>query len=88
MTTIYGQYNKATKTKIALGTNYNMDCQEGNLIKFLREVHTVYFGCNNRGLSFGAYKQVVAVKLMNNYSNSKTHDPMVSKKRSRSSTMM
>ena len=32
-------------------------------------------GSNNRGLSFGPYKQVVAVKSINNYSNNKPHDP-------------
>ena len=39
------------------------------------EKRTVCFGSNNRGLSFEPYKQVVAVKLMNNYSNNKPHDP-------------
>ena len=51
-----------------------MNCQDENLIKFLKRVRTVYFGSNNRGLSFGLYKQVVAVKSVNNYSNNKLHD--------------
>ena len=74
MTIIFGQYDKATKTKIALGATYNANRQAGNLIKFFKQVHIVCFGNNNRGLSFGPYKQVVAVKLMNNYSNNKPHD--------------
>ena len=75
MTIIYGQYDKATKTEIAFGATYNADCQVGNLIKSLKRVQTVCFGSNNGGLSFGPYKQVVAAKLMNNYSNNKPHDP-------------
>ena len=41
MTIISGQWGKATETKIALGENYNVDCQTGNLIEFLKRVHTV-----------------------------------------------
>ena len=43
-----------------------MDRQGGNLIELLSD---------NGGLSFGPYKQVEAVKSMNNYSNNKPHDP-------------
>ena len=74
MTIIYGQCTKATKTKINLGTAYKTDSQDGNLIKFLKQVRTVCFGSNDKGLSFGPYKQVVTVKLMNNNSNNKPHD--------------
>ena len=42
---------------------------------FLNLLRTVCFGSDNGGLSYGPYKQVVAVKLMNNYSNNKPHDP-------------
>ena len=75
MTIIYGQYDKATKTKISLGATYHVNHQEGNFIEFSNLVRTICFGSNNRGLFFGPYKQVVAVKLMNNYSNNKPHDP-------------
>ena len=34
-----------------------------------------FFGSNNGGLSYAPYKKVVAVKLLNNYSNNKPHDP-------------
>ena len=44
-------------------------------MEFLNQVRTVYFGSDNRGLSFGPYTQVVAVKSMNNYSNNKPHGP-------------
>ena len=80
MTIIFGQCDEATKTTIALGETYHADYQAGNLIKFLKRVRTVCFGSDDRGLSFGPYKQVVAVKLINNYSNNKPHDPYDLKK--------
>ena len=64
-----------TKTEIDLWANYNADRQAGNLIEFLKQVRTICFESNGVGLSFGPYKQVVAVKSMNNYSNNKPHDP-------------
>ena len=36
MTIIYGQCDKAAKIEIALGANYNADCQTGNLIESLK----------------------------------------------------
>ena len=41
MTIIYGQCNKATKTKITLRRTYDVDCQDGNIIGSLKRVHTV-----------------------------------------------
>ena len=74
------QCNKAIKTAITPGATYNDYCQAGNLIKFLKRVCTVFFRSDNRGLSFRPYKQVVAVRLMNNYSNNKPHEPYDFKK--------
>ena len=62
------------KVEITLGANYEADRQEGRLIKFLNWLYTVCFGSDNGGLSYRPYKQVVAVKLMNNYSNNIPHD--------------
>ena len=75
MMVIFGQYNKATKTVIAFGADYNADCQAENLTKFLNQVRTVCFGRDNGCLLFGPYKNFVAVKLTNNYSNNRPHDP-------------
>ena len=75
ITIIFGQCDKATKTKNALGTNYIADHQAGRLIKFLKQLCTVCFGSNDGGLSYALYKQVVAVKLLNNYSNNKSYEP-------------
>ena len=72
---MFRQCNKATKTEITLGANYNVDCQAGRLIKFLNQLHIVCFESNNGGLSYGPYKQVIVMKLMDNYSNNKPHDP-------------
>ena len=82
------QCNETSKTKINLGETYDVDCQEENFTKFLKRVRTACFGSDDGGLFVGPYKQVVAVKPMNNYSNNQPHDPMVSKKRSRSGTML
>ena len=41
----------------------------------LKPVPIVCFGSNDGGLSFGPYKQVLAAKSMNNYSNNKPRDP-------------
>ena len=61
---------KATRTKITFKMNYKMDCQAGNIINFLKQVHTV-----DKGLSFKPYKQIISVKLLNNFSNIKPNDP-------------
>ena len=81
MTIIYRQCNKVTETKITPGRTNNVDCQAWNLIEFLKQICTVCFGSNNRGLPFGPYKQIISVKLMNNYSNNKPHDPHGSKEK-------
>ena len=38
-------------------------------------MRTVCFGSDDGGLSYGPYKQVVAVKSMNNYTNKKPNEP-------------
>ena len=38
-------------------------------------MRTVCFGGDDGGLSYGPYKQVVAVKLMNNYTNNEPYNP-------------
>ena len=75
MSIIFRKCDKATKTKITLKATYNTDYQAENLIEFLKQVHIVYFGSIDRGLSFGLNKQVMTVKSMNNYSNNKPHNP-------------
>ena len=54
--------------------NYPVNPQAGRLIEFLNQLHT-FFWSDNSSLSFGPYKQVIVVKLMNNYSNNKPDDP-------------
>ena len=75
ITILFGQCDEATKTKIALGATYAADRQAGSLIAFLERLRTVCFGSDDGGLSYGPYKQVVAVKLMNNYTNNEPNDP-------------
>ena len=52
-----------------------MDLQAGSLIAFIKRLHTVCFGSDDGGLLYEPYKQVVAVKSMNNYTNNKSNDP-------------
>ena len=75
MTILFGQCNDATRTEIALDPNYKTDCEDGNLINFLTRLQTVCYGSNDGGLSFKPYKNVVAVKSLNNFTNVKPNDP-------------
>ena len=52
-TIIFRQYNEATKTEIALRVTYAADCQAGNLIKFIKRLHTVCFGGDDGGYYMG-----------------------------------
>ena len=38
-------------------------------------MRTVYFCVDNSGLSYGPYKQVIAIKLLNTYTNDEPQDP-------------
>ena len=69
ITIIFGQCDEATKTKIALGATYAVDCKERNLINIINQLQTVCFSDDDDGLSYGPYKQVVVIKSMNNYTN-------------------
>ena len=69
ITIIFGQWDEATKTKIALGATYPADRQAGRLIEFLEQPHTVCFDSDDGGLSLAPYKQAVSFNLMNNYIN-------------------
>ena len=83
ITIIFGQYDETTKTKIVLRATYAADRQARRLIEFLNRLHTVCFGSDDGGLSYAPYKQVVVVKLLNNFSNSNRMTLMDSKKKSR-----
>ena len=75
ITIIFGQCDEATKTEIAVGATYTAELQARNLIKFIKRLRTVFFGGIDSGLSYGPYKQVVAIKSMNNYTNNEPYDP-------------
>ena len=75
MTIIYGQCNDATRTKISLGDDYKIIRSDAELIRFLEIVQKVCYGSDDGGLSFKPYKNVVAVKLLNNFTNANPNDP-------------
>ena len=75
ITVIFGQCDNTTKTKIALGTTYKADREDGNLNDFLTRLWTVWYKSVNGGLSYMPYKMVVVVKTLHNFSNLKSNDP-------------
>ena len=75
ITILFGQCDEVTKTEITLRATYAADRQAGSLIAFIERLRTVYFGSDDGGLSYRPYKQVVAIKLMNNYNNNEPNDP-------------
>ena len=75
MTVIYGQCNNVARTKITLQETYEADCQAANIINFLKRLCTVCYKSDDGGLFFKRYKQVISVKLLNNFSNNKLNNP-------------
>ena len=75
MTIVFEQCDNETRAEIALGPNYNTNCEDGELINFLTRLQTVCYGSDDGGLSFKPYKNVVAVKSLDNFSNAKPNDP-------------
>ena len=72
---LFGQCDKATQTKIALGENYLEDCDAGRLLAFFERIRTVCFDDDDSGLSYGPYKQVIAIKSLNTYTNNEPQRP-------------
>ena len=75
MTILFGQCDEATQTEIALGDNYTEDRDEGKILAFIQRLRTICFGGGDGGLTFPPYKQVVAIKSLNPYTNNEVHDP-------------
>ena len=71
---IFGQSDEVTKTEISLGATYVVDRQERKIIEFLNGLCTVCFVGDDGGFSYAPYKQVVVVKLLNNFSDNRPHD--------------
>ena len=75
ITILFGQCDEATKTEIVLGATYAADRQAGRLSAFIEQTCTVWFGSDNGGLSYEPYKQVIAINLLNTYTNNEPQDP-------------
>ena len=75
ITIIFRQCDETTKTKIALGATYTVDRDAGRLLAFIERMRTVCFGGDDYGLLYWPYKQVVAIKLLNIYTNNYPQDP-------------
>ena len=74
MTIISGQCNDAKLTELAPGTRYAVDCDKGNLIKFLDRLKCICYKSDDGNLSYKAYKVVVVVKSLHNFLNPKPDD--------------
>ena len=75
ITILFGQCDEATQTKIALGNYFTADRDEGRLLAFIEWLRSIYFGGDGVGLSYASYKQVVAIKSLNTYTNNDSNDP-------------
>ena len=69
------QCDDATLTKLALGSLYAVDRDNGNIIKFLDRLKLICYESDDSGLSHKLYKVAVAVKSLYNYTNMKPDDP-------------
>ena len=49
--------------------------KQKKLIKFIKKLCTVCFSSDDSCLSYGPYKQVIAIKSMNNYTNNEPYNP-------------
>ena len=75
ITILFRQCDEATQTKIALWDTYTADRDAGILLAFIERMRTVCFGGDTGGLSYGPYKQVVAIKSLNTYTNNGPQAP-------------
>ena len=75
ITILFGQCDETTQTKISLGDTYAEYRDAGRLLAFIQQMRTVYFVGDDGGLSYGPYKQVVAIKSLNTYTNNDPQDP-------------
>ena len=75
ITILFGQCDKATQTEIALGIFFIEDRNAGRLLAFIERMRSICLDGNNGGLSYGPYKQVVAIKSLNTYTNNNPNDP-------------
>ena len=66
---------KQRRPTLLLGQLRQRTVKEGSLIAFIQQLRTVCFGSDDSGISYGPFKQVVAVKSMNNYTNNKPYEP-------------
>ena len=54
---------------------YTADRDARRLLGFIEWMRTACFGSDDVGLSYGPYKEVVAIKLLKTYTNNEPQDP-------------
>lgn len=75
ITIIRGQLDAGTKNELEVSTGYDTAVDDGDIVTILNNLRTICYGNDVGGMSFKAYKAVRAVKLINNFTNQKLHDP-------------
>ena len=75
MTLVYGQCDKVTLTKLALGTMYKADRNVGNFANFLDQLQVVCYQINDSGLSYTPYKGVITIKSLHYFINPRLKGP-------------
>ena len=76
-TILCGQCDEATQTDIALRDSYIGDRDEGRYLAFIERLRAICFGGNNGGILYPPYKQVVATKSWNTYTDNEVHNPNI-----------
>ena len=66
---------KQPRLKLLSETIIQKNRDEGRLLVFIEQLRAICFGGDDSGLSYPPYKQVVAIKSLNTYTNNDTNDP-------------
>jgi len=75
ITIIRGQLDAGTKNELEVSTGYDTAVTNGDIITILKNLRAICYGNDDGGISLKAYKAVLAVKSLNNFTNQKPHDP-------------
>ena len=66
---------KQPRPKFIFRVNYTEQRDAGRILAFIERLRSICFGGDDGGLLYGPYKQVVAIKLLNTYTNKDPNDP-------------
>ena len=70
ITFICRQCDEVTLNKLELGKMHEVNHKDGNLVNFFEQRRFICYQKNDCGLSDTSYKEVIATKLLLNFTNS------------------